>query len=117
MSTDSLHATIEGDLVRVHRDGSLAGAGRFVDGRIERYDGAPLGETPGAHEAALASLAARLLEQAREELAAMQRDAYDEDGVDVSLIRWMLSLTPRERLRAVDDHSRSLARMLSDELH
>lgn len=23
---------------------------------------------------------------------------YSEDGVDLSLIRWMLSLTPRERL-------------------
>jgi hypothetical protein len=23
---------------------------------------------------------------------------YNEDGVDLSLIRWMLSLTPRERL-------------------
>jgi hypothetical protein len=27
--------------------------------------------------------------------------AYDEDGVDVSLIRWMLSLTPTERLEAL----------------
>jgi hypothetical protein len=25
-------------------------------------------------------------------------DVYDEDGVDRSLIRWMLSLTPTERL-------------------
>jgi hypothetical protein len=30
--------------------------------------------------------------------------AYSEDGVDVTLIRWMLSLTPRERLAV---HSRS----------
>jgi hypothetical protein len=27
--------------------------------------------------------------------------AYDEDGVDVSLVRWMLSLTPTERLQAL----------------
>ena len=26
---------------------------------------------------------------------------YDEDGVDVGLIRWMLSLTPIERLQAL----------------
>ena len=26
---------------------------------------------------------------------------YDEDGVDRSLIRWMLSLSPTERLEAV----------------
>ena len=28
---------------------------------------------------------------------------YSEDGVDVSLIRWMLSLTPAERLAFVED--------------
>jgi hypothetical protein len=28
---------------------------------------------------------------------------YAEDGVDVSLIRWMLSLTPAERLAQLDD--------------
>jgi hypothetical protein len=28
---------------------------------------------------------------------------YDEHGVDLTLIRWMLSLTPAERLAAVED--------------
>jgi hypothetical protein len=28
---------------------------------------------------------------------------YSEDGVDVTLIRWMLSLTPRERLQFLED--------------
>ncbi len=28
-------------------------------------------------------------------------DAYSEDGVDLTLIRWMLSLTPMERLAAL----------------
>ena len=28
-------------------------------------------------------------------------DAYSDDGVDLSLIRWMLSLTPAERLEAL----------------
>ena len=30
-------------------------------------------------------------------------DVYDENGVDRSLIRWFLSLTPYERLAALDD--------------
>lgn len=34
-----------------------------------------------------------------------------EDGVDVTLIRWMLSLTPAERLRAAQDLANSLARL------
>jgi len=29
---------------------------------------------------------------------------YSEDGVDLSLIRWMLSLTPAERLQHLQDH-------------
>jgi hypothetical protein len=28
---------------------------------------------------------------------------YSEDGVDLSLIRWTLSLTPEERLKFLDD--------------
>ncbi len=30
-------------------------------------------------------------------------EAYSEDGVDVSLIHWMLGLTPLERLEAAQD--------------
>lgn len=30
-------------------------------------------------------------------------DAYSEDGVDVSLIHWMLELSPLERLEAAQD--------------
>ena len=38
-----------------------------------------------------------------EEPVAEER-AYSEDGVDLTLIRWMLSLTPAERLRALQQH-------------
>lgn len=33
------------------------------------------------------------------------------DGVDRTLIRWMLSLTPEERLRAVQDHANAVRRL------
>ena len=29
---------------------------------------------------------------------------YSQDGVDLTLIRWMLSLTPAERLAALEGH-------------
>ncbi len=29
---------------------------------------------------------------------------YSEDGVDLTLIRWMLSLTPAERLELLEQH-------------
>jgi hypothetical protein len=30
--------------------------------------------------------------------------AYSEDGVDLTLIRWMLSLTPAQRLEVLQQH-------------
>lgn len=29
---------------------------------------------------------------------------YGEDGIDLTLIRWMLSLTPAQRLEALEQH-------------
>jgi hypothetical protein len=34
-----------------------------------------------------------------------------EDGVDLTLIRWMLSLTPAERLRVAQSSANSLMRL------
>jgi len=36
------------------------------------------------------------------------RPAYSEDGVDLTLIRWMLSLTPAERLATLQQYVDSL---------
>ncbi len=40
-----------------------------------------------------------------------------EDGVDLTLVRWMLSLTPAERVAWIDDIAKSLQelRELNDE--
>jgi hypothetical protein len=39
---------------------------------------------------------------------------YSEDGVDLSLIRWMLSLTPTERLQVLQQNVRSILRLRSE---
>jgi hypothetical protein len=36
---------------------------------------------------------------------------YNEDGVDLSLIRWMLSLTPRQRLLHVQGFAQAVQRV------
>jgi len=41
--------------------------------------------------------------------------AYCEDGVDLTLIRWMLSLTPAERLEMLEASVRSLLRLRGEE--
>jgi hypothetical protein len=39
------------------------------------------------------------------------RPSHSEDGVDLTLIRWMLSLTPTERLEVLQQHIRAIARL------
>jgi hypothetical protein len=41
--------------------------------------------------------------------------AFSEDGVDLTLIRWMLSLTPTERLEALQDVLWSIARLRGED--
>lgn len=41
------------------------------------------------------------------------RQTHSEDGVDLTLIRWMLSLTPEERIKVLEDNLYSLARLKS----
>jgi hypothetical protein len=43
---------------------------------------------------------------------AVQSPVSDNDGVDVSLIRWMLSLTPQERLEVLKQNVSSIQRLL-----
>jgi hypothetical protein len=40
--------------------------------------------------------------------------AYSDDGIDLTLIRWMLSLTPSERLQVLQRNVQSLARLCNE---
>jgi hypothetical protein len=40
---------------------------------------------------------------------------HSEDGVDLTLIRWMLSLTPRERLELLENNVRSILRLRGEQ--
>ena len=42
---------------------------------------------------------------------ASEAEAVSDDGVDVTLIRWMLSLTPAGRLRVLESNIRSLEKI------
>ncbi len=41
----------------------------------------------------------------------VQNGEYSPEGVDLTLIRWMLSLTPRERLMALQQAVNSVGRL------
>jgi len=43
-----------------------------------------------------------------------EQNTYSDDGVDLTLIRWMLSLTPSERLQVLQQNVQSLARLCNE---
>lgn len=47
--------------------------------------------------------------------AARDERVYSEDGVDLTLIRWMLSLTPTERLEVLQEHIWSIMRLRGED--
>ncbi len=40
-----------------------------------------------------------------------EQETISNDGVDLTLIRWMLSLTPMERLQVLQNNVRSILRL------
>ena len=38
-------------------------------------------------------------------------DPYSEDGVDLTLIRWMLRMTPAQRLQVLQNNVRAIVRL------
>jgi len=46
--------------------------------------------------------------------AADREPTHSEDGVDLTLVRWMLSLTPPERLETLQQTVRSILRLRGD---
>ena len=43
-----------------------------------------------------------------------EKPDYSEDGVDLTLIRWMLSLTPDERLQVLQDNVNSILELRAE---
>jgi hypothetical protein len=52
--------------------------------------------------------------QAERELREISERAFDAAGVDLTQIDLMLAMTPRERLEALYEAARSLARLMPD---
>ncbi len=46
-----------------------------------------------------------------EYISDLTEPAYSEDGVDLTLIRWMLSLTPTERLQVLQQHINAMEKL------
>jgi hypothetical protein len=57
------------------------------------------------------------LQPLEESLSTGDEPIYSEDGVDLTLIRWMLSMTPTERLQTLQQNVRSIMRLRSAKPH
>lgn len=55
------------------------------------------------------------LKKAGKTSAVLPDSQYGEDGVDLSLIQWMLSLTPTERLQILQNTIRSIIKLRGDQ--
>ena len=53
----------------------------------------------------------------REDYLLENNQNYGKDGVDLSLIQWMLSMTPTERLQVLQQNIRSIMRLRGDKTH
>lgn len=50
-----------------------------------------------------------------EKVSLLEHDLiYSKDSVDLTLIRWMLSMTPSERLQVLQQNIRSIMRLRGD---
>jgi hypothetical protein len=53
-----------------------------------------------------------------EKISSLEHDStHSKDGVDLSLIQWMLSITPTERLQVLQQNIRSIMRLRGDKPH
>jgi hypothetical protein len=56
-------------------------------------------------------------DRVQEAIGSPGRPTHSEDGVDLTMIRWMLSLTPAERLQVLQQFVRSVQRVRNDNPH
>jgi hypothetical protein len=84
------------------------------DGRVIRDRSGAL--TDGDDEPIWAALAARIAADEQAVLAAAESDAFDENGVDLTMIDWMLGLTPTERLEVLRRNAAALVPFVRDDL-
>lgn len=105
MRVGGLEVLVDRREVVVRQGETIVATGEWT-GRLEVRSGVLDEETHANIAAAIAEDEARALASAT---------AYDDSGVDLTLIDWMLTLTPSERLRVLLRHAAGLAGFIPDD--
>jgi hypothetical protein len=106
---EALELLVDRHRVEVHAGGRVLGVGRWTGHRIVERSASELSE--GEWDL----IAQRLAREEATALEAAAASAHDESGVDLTLIDWMLTLTPTERLEVLRRHAAGLARFVRDD--
>ena len=102
---------LDGESVRILRNAVVIASGRWRAGRVIARSGRL---DPRDDDAAWTVVESALRSESDAFVAAATAAAYDEQGVDVTQIDRMLSLTPAERLAVLDRERRSIAQLSGD---
>lgn len=99
------NVTVDRHQVRVFRNDALVGTGRWTGTSIEDFD-SPLDLDVGSDDSAvLAELAQALQQEELTFITAINANAYNSDGVDLTLIDWILAMSPRERFDVLETYT------------
>ncbi len=91
------NVTVDRHQVFLFRDHVLVGTGRWTGTTIEELNPPLLSDSPERTAALLTSLAEALAQEEAVAVAEINANAYDANGIDLTLIEWILRMTPRER--------------------
>jgi hypothetical protein len=87
----------------------IAATARWTGTSLELRTGSLSDEVRRAIESAIVA-------DEQQAIATSEATSHDDDGVDLTLIDWMLSLSPAERLRVLMRHASELSAFVRDDL-
>ena len=105
MALQPYRVTVDRHQVLVFRDELLVGTGRWTGRAIEDLRPPLMPEAPAEEAALLASLGQALAEEEAAAIASLNAGACNAEGVDLTLIDWILRMTPRERFDVLESYT------------
>jgi hypothetical protein len=111
-----LSILVRGRRIEVRREVVLVATGSWDGCSIGDRVGtlAPTG-VPSDEEALWTEIASEIAKDEETALVQAASSTYDAEGVDLSLIDWMLTMTPTDRLRTLERHAAGLAPFVPDD--
>jgi hypothetical protein len=105
MALQPYRVTVDRHQVLVFRDELLVGKGRWTGRAIEGLSPPLMPEAPAEEAALLASLGEALADEEAAAIASLNAGACNAEGVDLTLIDWILRMSPSERFDVLESYT------------